>query len=104
MITLTLEQFKSVLKDQGLPIEQVKFICPRCKTIQCAQDFIACGIGETIDEVEKYVAFSCIGRFSKDVGCDWTLGGLFQIHELEVLTADGELHPRFRPANLKDDK
>ena len=26
-----------------------------------------------------------------------TLGGLFKIHELEVVTPDGEHHPRFMP-------
>lgn len=32
-------------------------------------------------------------------GCDWTLGGLFKLHELEVETPDGEVHPRFQVAS-----
>lgn len=96
MRTITLEQFKKELKDQGKQkIEDVLFVCPRCKTPQCGQDFIDAGVGDNIDQVERYLAFSCIGRFSDKKGCDWTLGGLFQIHELEVETPDGKKHPRF---------
>lgn len=28
-------------------------------------------------------------------GCNWTLGGLFQRHQLEVVTDDGVRHPHF---------
>ena len=28
-------------------------------------------------------------------GCDWTLGGLLQIHEIEIETDDGERHVHF---------
>jgi len=62
------------------------FVCPRCKTEQCAWDFYEAGVkGSTIDKV---LAFSCIGRFTDGKGCDWTLGGLFQIHEVEVEFGD----------------
>jgi len=27
-----------------------------------------------------YLGFSCIGRFDEKRGCDWTLGGFFQMH------------------------
>ena len=27
--------------------------------------------------------------------CNWTLGGLFTLHKLEVITEDGQKHPRF---------
>ena len=61
-----------------------KFICPQCKTVQSGADFLEL-TKLTIEEIPKYVGFSCIGRFTKKKGCDWTLGGLFQIHELEII-------------------
>jgi hypothetical protein len=38
------------------------------------------------------------------VGCNWTLGGLFQMHALEVVTEDGERHPRFEVATPEEAK
>ena len=61
-----------------------------------------------MDEVEKYLGFSCFGRWTHQKpppkekgtqhGCNWTLGGLFQCHDLEVVTPDGKKHPRFELA------
>ncbi len=102
MRRITLEQFREEIKAQGCDrIEDVKFICPRCKTEQCAQDLIDSGAGTNMDEVEGYLGFSSVGRFNKDKGCDWTLGGLFRIHELEVETPDGVFHPRFEVVKNK---
>lgn len=97
MQTMTLDEFHAALKAQGLPIEDVQFRCPRCKTPQSARDLIAAGAGADFDEVEKYLGYSCVGRFDPSQGCNWTLGGLFQLHELEVVTPDGAHHPRFMP-------
>jgi len=70
-----------------------KFICPQCKTIQSYSDFIEAEVSP--EDIPKYLGFSCIGRFTEGKkGCDWTLGGLFQIHELEVLH-DDKKSPRF---------
>lgn len=100
MQTMTVEEFHAAIKAQGKErIEDVTFKCPHCGTLQSAQDLIDAGAGESMDEVEKYLGFSCVGRFTESKGCDWTLGGLFQIHELEVITPDGERHPRFIPAS-----
>ena len=108
MRTITLAQFHAEMKAQGVDrIEDVAFVCPRCKTIQSAADLIAAGAGTSMDEVEKYLGFSCVGRFTdaksprkKPDGspCDWTLGGFFSLHELEVVTEDGKHHPRFELA------
>lgn len=55
------------------------------------------------EEASQYIGFSCIGRFNnKRTGCDWTLGGLFRIHELEVITDDGERHMHFLPMTPKE--
>ncbi len=72
-----------------------RFVCPQCKTVQCEQDLLDAGVDE--EESQKYLAFSCIGRFNdKKTGCDWTLGGLFSIHTLEVtFKGDDKVRPVF---------
>ena len=70
-----------------------KFVCPRCKTEQSARDLHELA-GLPKKDVEKYIGFSCIGRFNGAMGCNWTLGGLFSIHEVEV-AKDGKNYPRF---------
>ena len=74
---------------------------------------IEAGAGETEDDVEPFVGFSCVGRWTgkgsalgtdapRGEGCNWTLGGLFQLHKLVVITPDGERHPRFTPATPEE--
>jgi len=79
-----------------------KFICPRCKTIQCGQDLLDLDV--PLNLIESAIGFSCIGRFTKEKGCDWTLGGLFQIHELEIIDEDGEKFRRFKFADEPHNK
>jgi hypothetical protein len=83
-------------------------ICPRCGTVQSARDLIAAGAGADFDAVSKYLGFSCVGRFTgagsprktpDGKPCNWTLGGLFALHKLEVVTPDGKRHPRFELAS-----
>lgn len=108
MRTITLQELHAEVWAQGVPQNQVAVICPVCGTIQCAADLISAGIGATFDEVEPYLGFSCVGRFTgagahepgtpPGKGCNYTLGGLFKLHTLEVVTEDGVHHPRFEPA------
>ncbi len=101
MKTMTLEQFQAAIKAQGMKrVEDALFRCPHCDTVQSAQDLINAGAGNSMDEVEKYLAYSGVGRWSNDKGCAWTLGGVYQTHELEVITPDGEHHPRFEPVSV----
>lgn len=111
MITLSLAEFHAACKAQAPSSDLIVFRCPMCKTLQTGRDLIAAGAGADFDAVEKYLGFSCIGRFvnakpsrSKPDGkpCDWTLGGLFQLHEMEVVTPDGEHHPRFELASREE--
>lgn len=83
-----------------------KFVCPKCKTVQSARDFKEAGASQEL--TEGYIGFSCIGRIippEKEIGCDWTLGGLFQFHDLEIIKEDGTTVPRFELAEavLSDD-
>jgi hypothetical protein len=89
-----LEMIKLQKRDRR---EDITFECPRCGTVQSGQELIDAGVGKTFEDVQPYLGFSCIGRFTKDKGCNWTLGGLFQIHKIEVITDDGEIYPCFEP-------
>lgn len=112
MRKIPLAQFQEELKAYGVPIEHCAFKCPICGTIQSAQDLIQAGAGPDFDAVEKYLAFSCVGRFTgagshregvpPGYGCDWTLGGLLTLHDLAVITPDGKEHPRFELATPEE--
>jgi hypothetical protein len=103
MRTLTLAEFLAELKLQGVTREHLAFRCPMCGTVQSGFDLIAAGAGDQFDDVEKYLGFSCVGRWLERQpppgvqgrGCDWTLGGLLPCAKLEVVTPDGERHLRF---------
>ena len=113
MKAMTLDEFHGALKAQGVA-DRVDFAfrCPMCQTVQSARDLITAGAGSDFDAVEKYLAFSCVGRWTDagpariskgpGKGCDWTLGGLFKLHNLEVVTPDGERHPRFEPVSAAE--
>lgn len=108
MDTMTESQFHEAIKAQGVPREHMAFECPMCGTIQSAADLIKAGVGKDFDEVSNYLGFSCVGRFTKagpprkepdGKPCNWSLGGLFQMHKLEVVTEDGKHHPHFAPVS-----
>ena len=105
METITEEEFLERVKSQGVPMEQVTFECPHCKTLQSMEDLVEAEAGETLQDVNKYIGFSCIGRFNppNGGGCDWTLGGLFQIHELLVKYPDGGERPWFLPKKREEE-
>lgn len=114
MKTMTLKEFMTALHAQGLAErEDYAFVCPRCQTVQSARDLIAAGAGKDFDGVEKYLGFSCVGRFTgagsprkvpDGQPCNWTLGGLFLLHELEIVDAAGVPHPHFEPATPEQAK
>lgn len=90
------------MKAQGVSArEHIAFTCPVCCTVQSMALLLQAGANP--DKVEGYTGFSCVGRWldsgpaSRDrtpgkpdgVGCDWTLGGLFSLHRVEVDLGDG---------------
>lgn len=110
MKTMTIPEFHAALHDQKAPSrEDIAFKCVMCGTVQSARSFINAGAGKTMDDVDRWLGFSCVGRFTKagphkkgtppGKSCDWTLGGLFTLHCLEVVDADGKKHPHFEPAS-----
>lgn len=112
MRTLQVSELHAELKAQAVPREHLAFICPVCGTVQSAADLIKAGAGKDFDAVEKYLGFSCVGRWAgpfheKSVpgqGCDWTLGGLFRIHRLEVINDYGKPCPMFEIASPEQAK
>lgn len=64
-----------------------QFRCPGCGGVQTPLDFV--NLGVAADHAMDRATFSCIGRLPGATrGCDWTLGGLFQLHLLEVISGD----------------
>lgn len=111
---IDLATFHDRLKSQGVERLDLAFVCPMCGTVQSMRTLIAVGVEP--DQVEQYVGFSCVGRWtnagpppargegiSQGKGCDWTLGGLLQCHDLEVaLPEGGGLMRTFTPASAED--
>ena len=108
MKTMTIEEFHAECKAQGVKShEHIAVVCPMCQTVQSAQDLMNASAGDDFAEVEDVLGYSCIGRFTEGGAprkvpdgkpCNWTLGGLFKLHRLEVVTPDGKHHPRFELA------
>jgi len=110
VIRMTQGELEERLRGQGAdsPLDVV-FICPQCKTAQSARDLIAAGAGRTMEDVQRFVGFSCVGRFTHGQppprvpgtqdGCNWTLGGLFQVHTHEYVDDQGAVHPMFEIAS-----
>ena len=102
MIIMTFDEVRAAFNAQGVHPADYAWVCPVCKTVQSARDFAAAGV--SADEANSQVGFSCIGRWrlgwvgwerAFGQGCDWTLGGQLQIHELEIVDEDGRKHPYF---------
>ena len=102
-ITLTFKEWvEKGTKLYGKDRKKWKFKCVQCGEIQSMEDFEKLDIKEK--EAETYIGFSCIGRFTEDKGCNWTLGGLFQIHKLEIVDPNNEntKHPVFEFADEEE--
>lgn len=103
------DEFVRRLKAQGIKgRDDLVTVCPMCDTAQSMADLKAAG-AEKGGDVDSFFGFSCIGRWLGSgpsqkkqpegvIGCDWTLGGLLRLHELEVFF-EGSYHPRFEVAS-----
>lgn len=116
---ITVEELHARLKAQGVSArEHAASVCPACGTVQSIASLVRAGVDP--ERAETAMGFSCEGRWTKAGqwpsdkdksakakvrravrGCDWTLGGLFRIHRLEVLTPDGKAHPFFEIATAE---
>jgi len=99
MNTYTEKEWKAEgIKRFGKDVKKWKFVCPFCKTIQTPQDLLDAGVKK--EDLDGFIGFSCIGRFTDGKkGCDWTLGGLFSIHESIIICNDNRNRPIFEFAD-----
>lgn len=112
MKTMSIAEWNATCRAQGVPRAHIALKCCVCGTVQSMSDLIAAGAGKTEDEVGKYLGFSCVGRYTgagghktgtpPGKGCNWTLGGLFRMHTLEVIDETGKGHPTFEPATAEE--
>jgi len=65
----------------GEDSKQWKFKCPACGHVQSIQDFL----DHNIENPDSKVYYNCIGRYVPGTGCNWTLGGLLNIHNMTVV-------------------
>lgn len=108
-------EFHRRLKGQGVSSHlHSALTCCVCGTVQSMASLVAAGAQP--EQAERMIGFSCEGRLTDAGpwpnkpsdkrravrGCDWSLGGLFRIHTLEVLTDDGVAHPRFAVATPEE--
>lgn len=108
--TISIDDFRAGLKAQGVSDRTHSAVkCPMCKTVQSIHSFVCAGTEPEM--AENYIGFSCVGRVTGAEGprkepdgkpCNWTVGGLFRLHELEVITKDGEHHPHFDLASPEE--
>lgn len=110
MKTLKLEDFRSQIKAQGVSDRiHAAFQCSMCKTVQSMASFANAGVD--FETAKMAIGFSCIGRFMGGKSprkvpdgnpCNWTLGGLFRFHGVEVIDDDGNAHPHFELATPEE--
>ena len=63
-----------------------KFQCISCGNVQSVCSVMQRNPELTdADAVLHWIGYACEGRHTEDVGCDWSLGGLFHLHHLEVI-------------------
>ena len=99
---LSLERWLGIAEKLfGKDPNQWKFKCPACGHGQSVAEVMERHPALSVDEVKKWIYFSCEGRewackrLKPEVGCDWTLGGFFQIHHMTVTAPDGHKSPVF---------
>ena len=60
-----------------------RFKCPNCGHVQCGKE-VRERNPSLIGTISDWITCNCEGRHTPGIGCNWTLGGLFQIHKVEV--------------------
>lgn len=120
MNRITIPELHSLLRAQGVSgNKHFAFKCVICGTVQSMASLKRAGCPD--EKLESQIGFSCEGRWSnagawprderkRDArradnnkrGCDWTLGGLFRLHETEVLNEDGKPQPIFHIASADE--
>lgn len=115
---ITRTELEKMITAQDVHNRCKAFICPMCDTVQSMASLVDAGC--STDMVHEYIGYSCEGRWrgggspldktlkktqkQKIRGCNWTLGGLFKTHKLEIIEEGEENHPFFMPASPEQAK
>jgi hypothetical protein len=78
--------------------DNIAFACVACGHRQSRASVLERNKQLKADDVSCWVFMACEGRYTEGVGCDWTLGGLFKLHTLEVVHR-GDVVPCFEFAD-----
>lgn len=120
MIIIPVAELRESFKAQGVSgRSHIACKCPVCGTVQSIASLSAAGASD--EQAERMMGASCEGRLTgagpfpsaknksakarkrrDQRGCDWTLGGVFRIHKIEVETEDGKRHPHFELATPEE--
>lgn len=98
MIVMKYDDWKAKGRELFGEPKDWQFLCPACGRRQSIAAAVK-SLGITEKEASGFVYSSCEGRRDASVGCNWTLGGLFRIHALEI---DEEGEPKNVPAFIFD--
>ncbi len=102
-------ELMNLFAEQDVPKLDRAVKCCMCGTVQSARSFI--NIDVDSEDAFRYLGNACIGRFMgagspratpDGKPCNWTLGGLFRTHTLEVEMEDGKCIPVFEPATREE--
>ena len=95
MKKLSYEEWISKAKELfGQDSKAWKFKCPSCGHTQSIKSVLEHNPSLNLDDVKNWIHYNCEGRTNEGEGCVWALGGLFQIHKLEI-TRNGITIPSF---------
>ena len=92
-LRVSIEHYKNV--------NDVEFKCPSCGHVQSVNSLMKNNHDLTKEDACLTAFSRCEGRINKDRGCDWTLYGLLQIHNMIILNEDGGKIPAFDFADKK---
>lgn len=97
MLYVKRKDWMKIAKDAYGDKKSWQFKCVSCGHIQ--------SIGSVLDnnpslkDVLDWIYQNCEGRYTKGHGCDWSLGGLFTMHLIEVVDDDGSRFATFEFAD-----
>lgn len=97
MQTLTYEEWEAEAKALFGDVKPRfwKFVCVNCGHVQSGAEMLE-KYPDRAEYIQNSVFMSCEGRLDNKIKCDWTLGGLFQIHTREVISPhNGKSMPVF---------
>lgn len=108
--TITQKEWLDELRAQGTERGDWAVKCCMCRTVQSINSMLKAGVA--VEDANAAIGFSCIGRFTNagpakrddapGKGCDWSLGGLLRLHDVEVVLEGGRTSPAFEPASPEE--